>query len=147
MCLWHGADSQTSLRLTFIHTDSTMVGSTCCCSSKLNDSALSGTCRKKLLGMSEPRQTGWACLCSCHGVDSQKSLKWTFIDKDSRLHCFCAVNMWRTASMIEVFGILLHNHCLQMCISAKIDTHKSLTFKFIHTDSRFHWFDALNFSL
>ena len=47
-------------------------------------------------------------MCLCHGIGTETLLKLTFIDTDSRFHCFSAVNMCQTASMIEVFWILLH---------------------------------------
>ena len=47
-------------------------------------------------------------LCLGHGIGTDTSLKLTFIDTDSRFHCLYVVNMCQTASMIEVFWILLH---------------------------------------
>ena len=47
-------------------------------------------------------------MCLCQGIGTEKALKLTFIHKGSRFHCFYAVNLCQTASMIEVFWIPLY---------------------------------------
>ena len=47
-------------------------------------------------------------MCLCQGIDTEKSLKLTFVDKGSKLDSFYSVNLCQTASIIEVFGIPLY---------------------------------------
>ena len=41
--------------------------------------------------------------------------------------------------------VLSHNHCHGMCICQDVGSQKPANFTFIHTDSTFQWFYALNF--
>ena len=41
--------------------------------------------------------------------------------------------------------ILSHNHCHRVCICQDVGSQTSLKIMFIHTDSTFHWFYALNY--
>ena len=42
-------------------------------------------------------------MCLGQGIGTEKSLKLTFIHKGSRCHCFYAVNLCQTASMIDMW--------------------------------------------
>jgi hypothetical protein len=47
-------------------------------------------------------------MCLCQVISTETSVKSTFIDKDSTFHYFNDVNLWQTASIIEVFWITLY---------------------------------------
>ena len=47
-------------------------------------------------------------MCLCQGIGTEESLKLTFIHKGSTFHWFYAVNLCQTASIIEVFRIVLY---------------------------------------
>ena len=94
-------------------------------------------------------------MCICQDVGSPKPLNFTLIHNgldisvvvcaqlppnsgnhrdipDSSPHRYCT-------------HILSHNHYHRMCICQDVGSQKPLNFTFIHTESTFHWFDALNF--
>ena len=47
-------------------------------------------------------------MCICQAIGPRKELKLTFIHPDSRIDCFHALNLCQTASMAEVFWIMLY---------------------------------------
>jgi hypothetical protein len=61
----------------------------------------------------QARRLVWACVLT--GIGTEESLKSTFIHKGPKFHCFYAVNLCQTASIIEVFWIPLYTGTPHIC--------------------------------